>query len=171
MHLHECDFNIVGTGNSSVCMAGTLCSLLSFTNRLTVVNHATSRTIMKGTKVIIGDFARRPIRNKSVHLQLRASMLLNFHVLIFSASNCYHWVDVSELDNVFLEMEASTIACLQEQMPIFWKSVFYMPPELMIIIINGISIILPSWPAEQKNKSLKEVELITPLQCIIKISQ
>lgn len=46
-----------------------------------------------------------------------------------------------------------------------------MPPELLIIVINGIAIILSGWPTEQKNKSLKEVELIILLQCIIEISQ
>ena len=73
-------------------------------------------------------------------------------------------------ETIFLELQLSTFTS-QEQILSFWKTLFHIPPELLIIIINGISIILPGWPTEQKNKSLEEVELISPLQWIIEISQ
>lgn len=115
-------------------------------------------------------FCQRLMRNKLVYLQLRALILWNFLVLISSSSNSYQWVDIHELKG-FRELEVPKFASLQEQILTFWNSVFYIFSELLKIFINGNSIILPGWLTEQKNKSLKEVELITPLQYIIEISQ
>lgn len=43
--------------------------------RLTVLNHAIgSTTVNRATAIIVGNLARRLMRNKLVHLQLRALM-------------------------------------------------------------------------------------------------
>lgn len=123
-----------------------------FPTSVLTVNHATSRAIAKWAKAIDGNFARGSWETFN-YLQLRILILLKFLVLISSFSNHYHLVDVPELKGVFLEFEVSKFASLQEQIFTFWKNISQMLPELLKIFISGISLILPHWPTEKKNKS------------------
>lgn len=82
-----------------------------------MVNHAANGTLVDRLKGTVGDFARRLMRNISVHFQLRAMMLLTFLVLI---SDCYLGVDVPELEKgVFLELVLPTFTSPQEQILTF----------------------------------------------------